>query len=291
MQAVIAPSALRRIPPEMEDAVIHRGEWTLCAMEHSSIGAVHLTDPGAPFHHLGLAIGSGPVRVGMCGDGRALSSALAPGDMIVIEAGVGGSSWWDAPFESACFYFTDESLATALGCDVDRSAHGLRTTMAFRSPVVRRLLNALYADASSGQPHGVLIGDAVFIALAGQLVAPNHEWRGRALPNTPDWRVRRALEYIHGHLTRSLNIPDIAAAAGTSPFHLSRQFRAVLGISIWQYILRERARLAFDLMKDHHLSLWEISHAAGFETYASFIKTMRREFGGLPSKLRRSRIV
>ena len=290
MEAATAPSALRRIPREMEDAVIHRGAWTLCAMEHSSMAALHLADPGAPFHHLGLMIGSDPVRVGMSGDGRVLSSAAGPGDMIAIEAGVGGVSWWDAPFESACFYFTDESLGTALGCDVDRSAHGLRTTMAFRFPIVRRLLNTLYADASSGQRHGTLVGDSVFIALASQLVGPNNEWIGRSRPNSPDWRVRRVLEYIHAHLTGSLNIPAIAAAAGTSPFHVSRQFRAVLGTSIWQYVLRERARLAFDLMQNKSLSLTEISDAAGFETYASFIEAIRREFRELPSQLRQGRI-
>jgi AraC family transcriptional regulator len=287
MQAAIAPSALRRLPPDMQDVVIHRGEWSFCAMEHSSMGAVQIADPGAPFHHLGLTIGAGLVRVGMSGDGRPLSASLGQGDMALIEAGVGGSTWWDTPYESACFYFTDDALSVALGCVVDRNSHALRTTLNFRSPVVRRLLKTLHADAVSGQPHGTLIGDAVFVALAGQLLAPQRRWVGRAQPGTPDWRVRRALEYIHAHLTRSLAIADIAAAAGTSPFHLNRQFRAGLGHSLWQYVLRERARLALDLMQDPRISLTEVSSASGFETYASFIDAMRRTFGALPSDLRR----
>lgn len=141
-------------------------------------------------------------------------------------------------------------------------------------------------EPRSGQPHGTLIGDSVFVALASQLLAPQAQWRGRAQPGNPDWRVRRALEYIHAHLTRSLAIADIAAAAGTSPFHLNRQFRACLGHSLWQYVLRERARLALDLMQDSRISLTEVSSAAGFETYASFIDAMRRTFGALPSDLR-----
>ncbi|WP_082337045.1 helix-turn-helix domain-containing protein [Porphyrobacter sp. AAP60] len=281
-------SALRRIPQEMQDAVLHRGQWSLCAMEHSLIGAVHLTDPGAPFHHFGLCMGSAPVRAGMSGDGRPLGAALARGDMAVIEAGVGGTSWWDTPFESACFYFTDESLALALGRDVDPGGHLVRSAMGFRSSNIRRLLETLQADAAAGQPHGALVGDAVFVALASALVVPEHDWACRAQPGTPDWRVRRALEYIHAHLTEPMTIPEIAAAAGTSPFHLNRQFRVVMGTSLWRYILHERARVAFDLMQDSGLSLTVVSAAAGFETYTSFIDATRSRFGLLPSKLRRT---
>ena len=281
-------SALRRIPPEMQDAVLHRGEWTLCAMEHSLIGAVHLTDPGAPFHHLGLVMGDSPLRAGMSGHGRPLGATLARGDIAVIEAGVGGTSWWDTPNESACFYFTNESLALALGRDIGPHNHAVRTTMVLQSPRVRRLLETLYADAAAGQLHGSLVGDAVFISIAAELVEPGREWRGQARPGTPDWRVQRALEYIHAHLTGFLTIPAIAAAAGTSPFHLNRQFRAAIGTSLWRYILQERARVAFDLLKDPELSLTAVAAAAGFETYASFIEATRRRFGLLPSILRRS---
>ena len=287
MQTATASSALRRIPPEMQEALIIRGEWSFCAMEHSSLGAIQIADPGAPFHHLGLTLGDSLVRVGMSGDGRPIGAALGRGDMALIEAGVGGSTWWDAPYESACFYFTDDALSIALGCIIDRNRHALRTTMSFRSPVVRRLLKTLHADATAGQPHGNLIGDAVFVALADQLLAPNRDWMGRAPPGTPDWRVTRALEYIHAHLTRPLVIADVASAAGTSPFHLNRQFRARLGSSHWQYVLQERARLAFDLMQDPHITLTQVSNAAGFETYASFIDATRRTFGALPSDLRR----
>lgn len=281
-------SNLRRIPPEMQGAVVHRGEWTMCAMEHSAMDSIHIADPGAPFHHLSLALGNSPVRVGMSGDGRPLGATLGRGDMAMIEAGVSGASWWDARYEAACFYFTDASLANALGRDVGRADHGVRSTMAFRSPVIRRLLQTLHADAVSGQEHGALVGDAVFVAIAGELVTPDRQWIGRTPPGTPDWRVKRALEFIHAHLTHPLSIPAIAAAAGTSPFHLNRQFRTLIGTSLWRYVLRERARLAVNLMQDPALSLTGVSTAAGFETYAGFIDATRQTFGCLPSSLRRS---
>lgn len=281
-----ARSDLSRIPPEMKGTVLHRGAWTLCAMDHSAIDPVQMNDPGAPFHHIALSMGDAPVRIGMDGDSRPRIATVGRGDMTVIEAGVGGTSWWNETYRSACFYFTDEALSVALGADVKRDGHRIRSSMTFQSPMVRRLLEALQADAASGQCHGALVGDAVFVAMAAELVVPDREWRGQAAPGTPDWRVRRALEYIHARLTETLSIPEIAAASGTSAFHLNRQFRAAMGLSLWQYVLRERARFARTLIAHGRLSLTQVSAAAGFETYASFIVAMRRTFGILPSSLR-----
>jgi len=277
---------LRRIPPEMQDAVLHRGQWTFCAMEHSLIGSVHLSDPGVPFHHLGLSMGNAPVRVGMSGDGRPIRTTVTRGDVGMIEAGVGGTSWCDDPYESACFYFTDASLAVALGQDVGRDRHTVRSSFSSRSPDLRRLLESLQMDAAAGQPHGALVGDAIFVTLAALLVSRSDERSSWTRPGAADWRVRRALEYIHAHLHDSLTIPGIAAAAGTSPFHLSRQFRSVMGLSLWRYVLRERARASVALLRDPGLTLTEVSVAIGFDTYASFIDATRREFGSTPSRLR-----
>ena len=234
-----------RIPPEMRHLVSLRSEWSLCAMEHSTIGPIQIADPGAPFHHIGLPLGTLPARMGIDADGRRSVASASADSVAMIEAGVAGTSWWNEPFEAACFYFTSESLSLALGSDIADHAHHIRTTASLHAPVACRLLHALRADAAAGQPHGTMVGDSVFIALAGVLAPSGADWRGRTRPGIHDWRVRRALEYIHSHLTGKLDVASIASAAGTSPFHLSRQFRGALGLSIWRYVLRERARHAW----------------------------------------------
>lgn len=277
-----APVVLSRVPPDMRHLVSGRGDWTLCAMEHTRIGAIRFDDPGAPFHHLSLPLGGDLPRMGMQVDGRRYLAGWGRDTIGVIEAHAGGTTWWDGPFESACFYFTPQALATALGREVD-DAHAIRTTATRESPVIARLLRALHADAEAGQPHGTLVGDAIFTALAAQLVPGARTGAGA---RGADWRVRRALEYIHAHLAERLSIPAIAAAAATSPFHLSRAFRAALGWSIWRYVLRERARLAVTLMRDASLTLADVAQRSGFDTYAGFIAAVKREFGAAPAKLR-----
>ena len=282
----LTTSEMGRIPPAMQDAIIKRCEWSLCTMEHSRIGPIQIDDPGAPFHHIALPLNVMPVKMGMNADGRSTMTHCMPNSLSMIEAGVAGSSWWDDPFEAACFYFTSESLGVALGDKID--AHDIRTTASLHAPDVSRLLRALHADAATGQMHGTLVGDSIFVAIAALLAPSKREWLGRASPGSPDWRVRRALEYIHTYLSGAIDIGSISAAAGTSPFHLSRLFMQAMGVSIWRYVLRERARHAAVLMHGTNLTLLQISHAAGFETYPSFITAIRSEFGHPPSTLRKS---
>ena len=282
------PSAqLRRIPPVMSGALIRRGEWSLCAMEHSRIGPIEIEAVGAPFHHLALPLERVPLKLSLKMDGHRLQQGRNTADSLtMIEAGAGGLSAWDGVFESACFYFTTESLGLALGFEVDADAHRIRTKAVFHAPAAVRLLHALHADAAAGQPHGALVGDAIFTALAGHLVSAGEHRRMARKLTSKSWRVRRALEFIHAHLTDTLTIAAIAANAATSPFYLNHVFRAELRCSIWQYVLRARARYALALMCDPQLSLASVAQSAGFETYASFIAATRREYGESPAQLR-----
>lgn len=286
MSSGLPPSTLRKVPAELGDMLLGRGEWSFCALEHSRIGAVEIREPGAPFHHLALPLERRPLRFTFTTGGRRQHGRSAPDMIAMIEAGTEGSSHWNDVLESACLYFTDEALSAALGIEGEHVDHTIRTRLDHHSPALSRLIHALHADASSGQPHGALIGDAIFIALAAMLV-PSYGAAAKAhIRRDEPWRVRNALAFIHAHLTDDLTIAQIAAAAATSPFYLNHAFRHAIGCSIWQYVLGARARYAAALMRDDAPSLTQIALSAGFRTYAGFIQAMKGEFGLTPAKLR-----
>lgn len=283
----LKPAELRRIPPALSTAVVRRADWSFCAMEHSRIGAIEFDAPGAAFHHVALPLERTPLRFGLHMDGRPQLGRNAPDMVTMIEAGAGGMARWDDIFESACFYFTDDALAEALGMEGGVVDHAVRTRVELHAPRLVRLLHALHSDAVAGQPHGSLVGDALFVTLASLLVKRGDH---AALPRHGGGeicRVRRALEYIHANLTDRIDIAAIARAAATSPFYLNHAFRTAVGCSIWQYVLRERAKYGLVLMRETGASLTEIALSAGFETYASFISATRQAFGETPTRLRR----
>lgn len=284
--ARLEPGRFRKVPPDMEDSVVRRCEWSLCSMEHSRIGAIAFEAPEAPFHHLALPLSRVPLRIGLNVDGRMRFGRNAPDMLTVVAAGSGGLTTWDGQFESACFYFTTQSLSLALGEEVTEHSHALRTRAEQSSPDLVRLLHALNADAAAGQPHGSLVGDSIFAALAARLVPSGAQRRMRPRAHAEAWRVGRVLEFVHAHLNEPLDIASLAAAADTSPFHLNRTFRATVGLSLWRYVLRERACHARVLMTDPQLTLTEVALHSGFETYASFAAAIKATTGETPSRLR-----
>lgn len=282
------PTASLRKLPLGDDALISRGEWSYCALEHSRIPAVELNEAGSPFHHLALPLGRERLHLTFQSDGRRQFGRNAADTMTMIEAGASASSGWDGIMESACLYFTNNALAHALGLDIADVRHDVRSRLSYHSPALARLIHALLLDAAAGQPHGTLIGDAIFVALAYRLTTSNGQFRRTQNSRGEPWRVRNALAYIHENLTDELSIPGIAKAAGTSPFYLNRAFRLSIGRSIWQYVLHARANYAAHLMRDERMSLVTIAQSAGFQTYPAFIATVSRAFGKTPSALRRS---
>ncbi|WP_368031681.1 AraC family transcriptional regulator, partial [Bacillus licheniformis] len=53
-------------------------------------------------------------------------------------------------------------------------------------------------------------------------------------------RIQNAVQFIEEHLQNDLNISDIAAKSGFSPFHFQRLFQAISGFSVYQYIRNRR---------------------------------------------------
>lgn len=283
----LCPARWSKIPAALSDAVRLRREWSFCAMEESRIDAIELREPGASFHHLALPLDRSRLSLVLDMDGHRRCGRNAPDTIATIEAGSAGYARWDAPFESACFYFTDEALGRALGAEASGGRARIRTGIDEHAPVVARLLRALHQDAEQGQPHGVLVGDAIFLALAATL-APQAASSFSTRKDHEAWRVGNAVAYIQAHLCGPIDIARVAAATATSPYYLNRMFRASIGCSIWQYVLRERARCAALLIKQQRWTLTEIGAMAGFETHASFIASMRREFGRTPTSVRRA---
>lgn len=265
-------------------SLVTGGEWSLCRMEHTVIGPLSIGGVPAPMHHLALPMGSRRLRMGIVINGRLRRPSFDQDEIITIEAGSDGQVWWDDPFESACFYFAPGSVAMALGEELGDEDVNLHTSAGLHAPVVVHLLRALHGDAMAGQPHGRMVGDTIFAALAAQFVSPR---RSLQAPAAADWRVRRALDYIHAHLTDPIDLPMIAAAAATSHYHLSRSFREATGYTIWRYVLSRRARRAQVLIRESGLSLTEVAYASGFETYSSFVAAIRQEFGTTPMAFKR----
>ncbi|WP_128915002.1 helix-turn-helix domain-containing protein [Granulicella sibirica] len=283
---------LSRVPPWLKHAIARRNTWKDCVLEASCFGPIHDALPSVPFHHLAVRLDDEPMKMGWTIDGKRRTTDMPHDHVHVISAEASVNVWWDRPVNFACLYFTPEALQAAAGQDLVRSSVlEVRSDLAVQAPTLSHLVRALHSDTILNRPHGALLGESIFASIAtllandGRLVNLVHQRK-----DVGDWRVRRALEFIHANIKENLDLQSIARAASTSPFYLNRSFKSVTGQSIWQYVSQERTRLAAEMMRSPSISLSQIATDAGFESYSSFAAAFKSQFDVSPAQFRKEHL-
>lgn len=91
------------------------------------------------------------------------------------------------------------------------------------------------------------------------------------------------IDYINHHLNDNITLDDICARFYISKAHLIRKFKAVTGVTVWNYIRTKRLNFARELLKSggHPTDIFE---TCGFNDYCSFFKAYKSYFGVSPKK-------
>ncbi len=87
--------------------------------------------------------------------------------------------------------------------------------------------------------------------------------------------------YMDTHFLEKIAVETIAQNACLSEYHFIRLFKKVIGLSPYQYILKQRLALAADLLKTD-TAILEIAVLTGFADIASFSKAFKLQFGCAP---------
>ncbi|WP_232668085.1 AraC family transcriptional regulator [Pseudonocardia sp. TRM90224] len=103
---------------------------------------------------------------------------------------------------------------------------------------------------------------------------------------SPTDTVTDAIAFIAAHLTEPIRVPLVAAAAGVSHNHLTRQFRATTGLTVVAYIRRQRLLRARHLLASSTMSITSVASAVGIPDIQAFNRACRLEFGVPPRSIR-----
>lgn len=156
-------------------------------------------------------------------------------------------------------------------------------------PQICRLLSTLDAHLHDGSPAGPLFGESIAVALSAHIAEryatlPQQfeRHRGGLSPS----RLKRVLDYIHANLSDQLQLSTLAEVADTNLYHFARAFKATVGESPHQYVLRRRIEQAKQLLRDPQISVIEASARTGFVDQSHFSKVFRRLVGTAPTRYR-----
>jgi transcriptional regulator GlxA family with amidase domain len=92
----------------------------------------------------------------------------------------------------------------------------------------------------------------------------------------------RARDLADARYAEPLTVADLAAAAGLSPAHFSRRFKAAFGESPHQYLLTRRLERAAALLRATDWTVAAVCFAVGAQSVGSFTASFGRVFGLSP---------
>ena len=94
--------------------------------------------------------------------------------------------------------------------------------------------------------------------------------------------IHAILSYINDHYTEAISIPELSRQFGISQSHMTREFAAYTGRSVYDYVIYRRILCAKELICAGK-PFTEIAFACGFNDYSCFLRAFQKLTGQSPS--------
>lgn len=105
--------------------------------------------------------------------------------------------------------------------------------------------------------------------------------RGKSTSSYWEYKIKR---YIADHIQTIVSLEDLAAAMGKTPNYLNSVFSQAAGISIHQYMNREKMRLIAALMEDRGLTFRDACENVGITDLSHGYRLFKRYMGVTPKQ-------
>lgn len=211
-----------------------------------------------------------------------------PGALCIMPQGA--SSEWEITddFTFVHLYVPDEEMRRVFAETLDRDCRLMVVPEATfdHAPALGQALRQVAHATTSGD--ALLADEAITLALTGLFADPRYG-------GTPPVSIksglapavrRRVTDYIEAHLETRITLPDLAAIAGLSEFHLQRMFRVSCGVSPHGWVLHRRLARAKALLAGTE-PIARIASACGFSSQSHLTRIFKTMTGATPSAFRR----
>jgi AraC family transcriptional regulator len=153
-----------------------------------------------------------------------------------------------------------------------------------RLPPNDRFLPVIAAAEAARDDGDAEAFEELALRVAGSVLGVLAERKSRApAPSARDERrVSAALRYIEAQADRPVALAELADVAAMSPYHFLRTFRALVGMTPHQFILRTRMNRAAVRLRRTSENVSAIAFGAGFGDLSTFNRRFQRIFGASP---------
>lgn len=250
----------------------------------------NFSQPALDHHYLALHLG-GPTRVERRGEGSKQAVNIQAGALSIAPAGTAYE--WNASsrVEVAHIYLSPPDMRKIAVEEFDRDVRHVNfdDRLGMRDPLLRCLLLEILEETAGTSGASRLYLDTLLRSLQLRLLrnyanAPAAPLK-RRYSITPI-RLRRVVDFVEASIAKDIGLSDLAAVAGSSPFHFSRAFAGVMGIPPYAYLLSRRIDTAKHLLITGDEPLGVVASQCGFHSTAQFSRMFKRVTGGSAQNFR-----
>lgn len=99
-------------------------------------------------------------------------------------------------------------------------------------------------------------------------------------------RLQRVADHIWNHLDEPMDLAGLAQVACFSPFHFHRIYRATMGETVAETLVRLRLQRAARALASFDTPIAQVAQEAGYASPAAFSRAFRASYGRTPSAFR-----
>jgi AraC family transcriptional regulator len=160
-----------------------------------------------------------------------------------------------------------------------------------RDALVEELCELLASELATPRPGSKLVFEGAAMALMAHLL---RSCSGMVqLPARAAGRLRwksreRLLKALRADIPPVTNLRELAAIAGLSRFHFSRQFKLAFGVTPMQFLENERVSRAKAMIREGKLRFSDIAMVLGYSEHSHFTRRFKANTGLTPTEFARA---
>lgn len=98
--------------------------------------------------------------------------------------------------------------------------------------------------------------------------------------------IIKILNFINNNITRPITLNDVSQSIHLSKEYTARLFKKEMGMTVSEYINKQKLALAKDMLENNSISLKAIANNLGYDNYTYFTQIFKETFGISPQKMR-----
>lgn len=237
-------------------------------------------------HGMAVSTGRRPIPFGWRGGKGWRDRVMNPGECHLLTHGDLNTPRWLQTFEEISLVLDPAFIADVVQDGLPADRLEFATQRSIDDPSIARYAEEFRFEIAADSPNGPLYAETLAVGLTLHLLSDY----AIAKPRIPQPRgklsstqLRKVVDFVQSHLDENVSLVALADQAHVSPFHFARKFRATIGVTPHQFLLRQRIHKSVCLLRAGKLPLAQIAVESGFYDQAHFTRAFFKVLGVTPA--------